>query len=85
MTRSTYEKGTFNAICDLCGFEFKRSEMRLNWKNQLVCGTDYEEKHPQLTLRPRTDRQSVRDARPPQQDPGLADPPISRTNTSGLV
>lgn len=61
---SRYAKGTHNAICDICAFQYKRSEMRKNWKNQLVCRADYEAKHPQLTLRPRTDRQAVKDARP---------------------
>lgn len=67
-------RNNFNAICDICGFKFKRGEMRLNWKNQLVCYEDYEEKHPQLILKPRRDRQAVKDARPRQGTDTLLDP-----------
>lgn len=83
--RDRYVKGTHNALCDLCGFKFKRNEMRLNWKHQLVCREDYEQKHPQLTILPRYDRQAVRDARPRQGEVTNADDPISPDNTDGLV
>jgi len=70
-------RSNFNAICDICGFKYHRNEMQLNWKNQLVCMTDFEEKHPQLTLHSHRDRQSVRDARPRQSSPGLLNPSIT--------
>lgn len=66
-------------ICDICGFQYHAYEMRKNWKNQIVCPTDYEPKQPQLTIKPRTDRQSVNDAREPT-DPGLADPPFTTSD-----
>lgn len=61
---SRYVAGTYNAECDICGFVYKRSEMLKTWDNKLVCRTDYEPKHPQLTIRVRAERQSVSDARP---------------------
>ena len=69
-------------ICDICGFEYPYNLMKKNWKNQIVCQEDYEEKHPQLTLKPRADRQSVKDARVPNDPTELADPPIT---TSQLI
>jgi transposase len=68
-------------ICDICGFQYHRDEVRKNWKNQIVCHKDYEEKHPQLILRPRRDRQAVPDARVPN-DPDLLDQPFT---TSDIV
>lgn len=50
-----YVKGTHNAICDICGFQYKADTMRLNWLNQLVCNQDYEMKHP-LYEQPKQER-----------------------------
>lgn len=36
------------AICDRCGFEYKRAELKMEWTNLLVCCGCYEDKHPQL-------------------------------------
>lgn len=36
------------AICDRCGFEYKRAALRMEWTNLLVCCDCYEDKHPQL-------------------------------------
>lgn len=61
--KSRFVRGTHNAICDQCGFKFKRSEMRKTWDGLLVCRTDYDEKHPQLTIRPHPERVTVSDPR----------------------
>lgn len=45
-------KGGANAICDICGFEYKNFELRKNWKNQMVCSEDYETRHPMDLIRP---------------------------------
>jgi len=39
--------------CQFCRLRFHRSELKKNWKGQLVCLWDYETKHPQDSLRPR--------------------------------
>lgn len=45
--RSDYLKlGDWNAICDVCGFKFKASELRKRWDNLMVCRKDYETRHP---------------------------------------
>ena len=38
--------GDQNAICDVCGFKYKLSELKQRWDNLLVCDTDFETRHP---------------------------------------
>ena len=55
-----YKKGDYNAVCALCGFEYKASDLR--WNNQIqdyVCRHDWEPRHPQERLRAVEDIQSV--------------------------
>lgn len=61
ITRNYYKKGTHNAISDLSGQKYKRSDMRLTWDNKLVGVDEWEEKHPQLIIRPRIDRPAIKD------------------------
>lgn len=56
--------GDWNAICDCCGFKFKASELRKDWRGLMVCAQDYEPKHPQLMIRIPKDDPSVPWARP---------------------
>ena len=61
---SRYVSGTHNAICDICGFEYKRNQMQKTWDGLLVCREDYDPKHPQLIVRTAVEKVSVADARP---------------------
>lgn len=56
--------GDWNAICDCCGFKFKASQLRKDWRGLMVCDKDYEPKHPQLMIRVPQDDPSVPWARP---------------------
>lgn len=63
-----FKKGDWNAICDVCGFKFKASQLRKRWDGFMVCSVDYEERHPQDLLRiPRSER-PLPWARPPQNE-----------------
>lgn len=53
-------------VCDLCGFKYRRSELRENHEGFIVCKKDYEPQHPQEFVRGRIDRIAVADARPEQ-------------------
>jgi len=65
MTEHRYIAGDPWAICDRCGFKYRRSELRKEWTGLLVCKADFDPKHPQLTgPRVPADRIAVRDARP---------------------
>lgn len=61
---STYVHGTYNAICDECGFKFKAKDMRTRWDGAFVCSKDWEPRHPQDFVQGRVDRQSVPIPRP---------------------
>lgn len=56
--------GDWNAICDLCGFKFKASQLRRRWDGMRVCPEDYEERHPQDFLKGIKDNPSVPWTRP---------------------
>lgn len=53
-----------NAICDVCGFKFKASELRLRWDNLRVCSDDMEQRHPQDLIKAKADRQATPWSRP---------------------
>jgi len=60
-----YKKGTWNAVCALCGTKYKASELR--WNTQIqdwVCKWDWESRHPQERLRAVKEDQSVPWTRP---------------------
>lgn len=68
------------AICDLCGKKIRKSETRINWKNQVVCENDYERKHPQLDLEiPNEENIAVENARPRPPDYEVEAGTITRT------
>ena len=41
-----HKKGSWNAICDVCGFEFKSHELKQRWDGMRVCKEDWEARHP---------------------------------------
>lgn len=63
-----YKAGDWNAICDICGFRFKASQLKKNWKNEMVCEADFELRHPQDFIRVRPEKISVPWARPEGED-----------------
>jgi len=68
--------GDFNAICDVCGFKFKGSELRKRWDGYMVCPDDYEQRHPQDLIKLKPERQAVPWARPQQQDQFVVVAPV---------
>lgn len=60
-----YIRGDYNVICDRCGFKKKRSEVKLEWDNLLVCSdTCWEARQPQDFVRAVPDGKPVPIARP---------------------
>ena len=74
MKNSYYKKGTYNAICDRCGYKYKADGMRLTWDNLFVCNDCWEPRQPQDFVRSRRDSQRVPIARPEGEDTFLAAP-----------
>lgn len=56
--------GDSNAICDVCGFKFKQSQLRKRWDGAMCCTKDWESRHPQDSIKARSERVVVKDARP---------------------
>jgi hypothetical protein len=63
-----YRPGDFYRICDVCGFKVRASETKKRWDGMIVCLPDWEPRHPQESVRGKTDKQAVRDARPEAPD-----------------
>lgn len=42
-----FRVGDPKAACDVCGFIYNHSALRMNWKHQMVCAEDWEPRHPQ--------------------------------------
>lgn len=51
-----FKSGAWNALCDVCGFKFKSTEMCKRWDGLMVCQADWEADHPQKYLRVREDK-----------------------------
>ena len=60
--------GDHNAICDVCGFKFKASQLAKRWDGFMVCEKDWEQRHPQDTLRVKPENTTVPWSRPEASD-----------------
>lgn len=54
-----FKSGSWNAICDVCGFKFKADQMKKRWDGLMTCEADFEHDHPQKYLKVREDKTSV--------------------------
>lgn len=52
MKNTWFKSGKWNAVCDVCGFNFKNTELKLRWDGLMVCEGDWETRHPQELIRP---------------------------------
>lgn len=55
--------GDSNCICDVCGFKYKRSQLKKRWDGAIVCSEDWEPRHPQDLIKPQAERNNHKDAR----------------------
>lgn len=65
--KTYFKKGAWNAICDVCGFQFKSTEMRERWDGMMVCHDDYETRHPMDLYKPNLDEHYPEWTRPEQE------------------
>ena len=65
---STARVGTWNVVCDVCGFQFLNTEVMKRWDGMIVCKDDFETKHPSLTTRIRSETSVPTFVRPPGPD-----------------
>jgi hypothetical protein len=63
-----WKSGTWNTICDRCGFKFKAEELREEWDKLMVCKDCWEIRHPQDLIRPIPDQAKLPWTRPESTD-----------------
>jgi len=53
---NSFKAGTWNAICDRCGFKYKSDELKKDWQGLMVCAADFELRNAQdlIKVRPET-------------------------------
>lgn len=56
MKKLTFKSGQWNAVCDVCGFEYKSSELKKDWRGLWVCSEDFEYRNEQDFLRVRPEK-----------------------------
>lgn len=49
--KTYYKAGSWNVVCDVCGFRFKAGKLKRRWDGLMTCEEDYELDHPQKYLR----------------------------------
>lgn len=64
MSKYYYKPGDWNCQCDVCGRRFRASEMKQRWDGVMVCSDDFETRHPQDMIRPRTENTQMPFTRP---------------------
>lgn len=68
MRTTWYEPGDWNALCDVCGFKFKASQLKERWDGLHVCESDWEQRHPQELIRPAEEAPALPWTRPEGTD-----------------
>lgn len=73
MSRSWFISGQWNAVCDVCGFKRKASQIIDRWDGLKVCSPTvkqgcWEIRHPQEMIRPIPDQQALPWTRPEGTD-----------------
>jgi len=43
--QNTLLLGSYNALCDVCGFKYKASDLKKRWDGLMVCEDDWEKRH----------------------------------------
>lgn len=67
MRTTRWTSGEWNALCDVCGFKFKASDLKLRWDGLWCDDPCWEVRHPADFLRPIKDEVGLPWSRP---DPG---------------
>jgi hypothetical protein len=70
--KTNFVLGDSKACCDVCGFDMHQSMLRKRWDGAMVCDKDSEPRHPQDLIKPRSEKNNVRDARPEPEPRFLA-------------
>jgi hypothetical protein len=63
-----YIAGDHWLVCEICGFDYRKSQMQQTWDGKWVCEKDWEPRHPQDFVTGVPDNQAVQVARPDTTD-----------------
>lgn len=63
-----YKAGSWNSLCDRCGFEYKSDQLKKEWAGLMVCGGCFETRHPQTLIRVPREDSAIPWARPEATD-----------------
>ncbi|SRR5260221_13925914 len=63
-----WKSGSWNTLCDRCGFKFKAENLKLEWDGLMVCNDCWEIRHPQELIRPIQDQNKLPWTRPEATD-----------------
>lgn len=55
---------TYNVICDRCGFQYKNTDLQLEWTGFRVCSPCFETRHPQEFVKAKNDPKPLPWTRP---------------------
>ena len=61
--KTEFVLGDSKAVCERCGFDMHQSDLRKEWTNAMVCGDCLDPRHPQDKIKPRSEKNKVKDAR----------------------
>ena len=67
-SKPRYESGNFKVICDVCGRDFRASEVQQRWDGLIVCPKDWETRQPQDFVRGVADKIVPPFTRPDQDE-----------------
>lgn len=80
-----FKSGTWNCICDVCGFKFKSDQVRKRWDGLMVCDKDYEARHPMDFMRVGSRERAVPFTRPEPTDVFVSGPTCSIESRQGVA
>lgn len=81
MRNTWYTSGEWKAVCDVCGFYFKNTQLKKRWDGLMVCEQDWEQRHPQDLIRPLPDSPALPWTRP---DPAAGNPDLIDYTQAGF-
>jgi hypothetical protein len=90
--QNSYTHGSWNALCDVCGFKFKSCDLKKRWDGLMVCKEDWEPRHESDFFRAPTEDQSVDWVRSDDSEQAVGGntdisdntfPPVKNTDATG--
>lgn len=71
--QNTYIHGSWNVLCDVCGFKFKSCDIQKRWDGLMVCQDDWEPRHPSDFFKIPKERYPIPYTRPDDVEVGGTD------------